>query len=227
MFYHKYILKNSLYFLLCIALLASCTTGNKFASSFGKRKYNKGYYVDVKGKAPKVATNTTAAIQNDNAKDIEIGTSTLALPVNHLSLKAAPVMQYVAAKPPVKAKLIHPTVSVAPAKVAESVKGDGGAQDSKNNHKVLGILGFSLVMVAYLIIGVALLLIYAGGDEIVGLAILIFASFFALIFLIIGVVFCIISLAGQDRSKKWATPGLILGFLLIFLILLAAIAFFL
>jgi|GEM_PF-2649052 len=41
-------------------LFASCGTGNKFASSFGKRKYTKGYYVDapasIKMPEPKAIT---------------------------------------------------------------------------------------------------------------------------------------------------------------------------
>jgi hypothetical protein len=37
-----------LLWVICIAVIfTSCSTSNKFASSFGKRRYTKGYYVDV------------------------------------------------------------------------------------------------------------------------------------------------------------------------------------
>jgi uncharacterized membrane protein len=55
--------KQGLHFLLFIlvaGILSSCSTGNKFASSFGKRKYLKGYYVDVpsESKEPVIAAST-------------------------------------------------------------------------------------------------------------------------------------------------------------------------
>ena len=36
-----------LFYTLVIALLAGCSTGNKFASLFGKRRYTKGYFADI------------------------------------------------------------------------------------------------------------------------------------------------------------------------------------
>jgi hypothetical protein len=41
-----------LFVVIASILLSSCGTSNKFASSFGKRKYTKGYYVDVAGTVP-------------------------------------------------------------------------------------------------------------------------------------------------------------------------------
>jgi hypothetical protein len=38
-----------LFSLLVMVILVGCSTGNKFASSFGKRKYTKGYYFDLAG----------------------------------------------------------------------------------------------------------------------------------------------------------------------------------
>ncbi len=55
--------KQGLYFILSIAIagmLSSCSSANKFASSFGKRKYEKGYYRD----AP---TATKEAISTSNS----------------------------------------------------------------------------------------------------------------------------------------------------------------
>ncbi len=44
-----------IYAVIVISLLSACSTGNKFASSFGKRKYIKGYYLDMPSNTPKVA----------------------------------------------------------------------------------------------------------------------------------------------------------------------------
>lgn len=46
-------------FLIIVVLFSACSSGNKFASSFGKRKYTKGYYVDNPGV---IKTPTTNAI---------------------------------------------------------------------------------------------------------------------------------------------------------------------
>jgi hypothetical protein len=43
---------------MAISLFSACSTGNKFASSFGKRKYIKGYYMDIASNSPKVSAVT-------------------------------------------------------------------------------------------------------------------------------------------------------------------------
>jgi hypothetical protein len=58
--------KQGLYFLLFMfvaSMLSSCTTGNKFASSFGKRKYLKGYYADVPAgtREPEITASTNTS----------------------------------------------------------------------------------------------------------------------------------------------------------------------
>ena len=49
-FIFAYMQKGLAYIITCLVIacmLSSCSTGNKFASSFGKRKYLKGYYMDM------------------------------------------------------------------------------------------------------------------------------------------------------------------------------------
>ena len=47
--------------IVAIILFAGCSTSNKFASSFGKRRYTKGYYVDAPGNVKIPSENKTSA----------------------------------------------------------------------------------------------------------------------------------------------------------------------
>jgi hypothetical protein len=225
----KYHLKNGVVCLFALVLFSSCTTSNKFAASFGKRKYNKGYYVDVPDKAPKVAANLTTATQSDNTtKDLESTSTTLSAPENHLDVKAAPVMQPVSAKPSVKAKPIQTTVSVAPAKVAESVKGDGGGRHSdsgSSDDRSFGVNGFLFVVLGYLLALIAAIIaavvgFLTGGVGAFATGILIVA----LLAYIAGIVFCVLSLIHDEQKKGWAIAGLILAGIPLLLFLIGIVA---
>ncbi|HXB12320.1 MAG TPA: hypothetical protein VNZ45_10060 [Bacteroidia bacterium] len=55
--------KQRLSFLLCIVvagMLISCSSNYKFASSFGKRKYLKGYYLDVPAETKEVVSASSS-----------------------------------------------------------------------------------------------------------------------------------------------------------------------
>ena len=51
--------------LLAVIVLSGCAGGNKFASSFGKRKYTKGYFWNIPADAGTVETKNTGNISND------------------------------------------------------------------------------------------------------------------------------------------------------------------
>jgi hypothetical protein len=50
-----------------IGLLSGCSSGNKFAASFGKRKYTKGYFVD---NPSKVKTESRITLSENNSHEI-------------------------------------------------------------------------------------------------------------------------------------------------------------
>jgi hypothetical protein len=82
---HNYFMRRLYFFwVICIAVVfTSCSTGNKFASSFGKRRYTKGYYVDVPS-----SVNVHVAGNTDLS----------AIPVHPKNIIAAPVKQIQVAK---------------------------------------------------------------------------------------------------------------------------------
>ena len=53
------------------AIISSCNTGNKVASSFGKRKYTKGFYLDTHRKPdlPVITANTISTVKNKPLKE--------------------------------------------------------------------------------------------------------------------------------------------------------------
>jgi len=55
-------LNKLIFYFLIVTLLAGCSSNNKFASSFGKRRYSKGYYTDVAAAISKpITTHNKAA----------------------------------------------------------------------------------------------------------------------------------------------------------------------
>ena len=55
--------KNAIITLALPILLVSCSTGNKFASSFGKRKYTKGYFWNNPERVEGIASNPETSVQ--------------------------------------------------------------------------------------------------------------------------------------------------------------------
>jgi hypothetical protein len=78
-------------------MLASCSSSNQFASSFGKRKYTKGYYVDAPSSIKEsVSSNKTAVIAKNSdlaVKENVVTTKTVtSAPVNAIQAKASSVV---------------------------------------------------------------------------------------------------------------------------------------
>jgi hypothetical protein len=92
-------------FLAIVILVSGCGTGNKFASSFGKRKYNKGYYWDVPSHAVaiKAANNP---IQYTNEQPIKarsfVANAEKSATVNQVQKQVEQAYSIIAARPEVE-----------------------------------------------------------------------------------------------------------------------------
>ncbi len=78
-------------------MLASCSSTNQFASSFGKRKYTKGYYVDAPSSVKEVvSSNKTVLIAKNNnltVKENPVSTKTVSsAPLIAIQAKASSVL---------------------------------------------------------------------------------------------------------------------------------------
>jgi hypothetical protein len=62
-------------------MFASCSSSNQFASSFGKRKYMKGYYVDPKNTGDEVVASQTAATLKETS-NITVSPKASAIGIN-------------------------------------------------------------------------------------------------------------------------------------------------
>ena len=82
--------------LFCLSILAcSCNSGNRVVSSFGKRKYTKGYFINIPANNEIVANNT------EEPQVEKIGVTTLPMPVIALnkSLRIPPSPEPTIANP--------------------------------------------------------------------------------------------------------------------------------
>lgn len=191
---------------LCVSALAflliSCSTGNKFASSFGKRKYTKGYYVDrishpqkpVTTVGTRHQTQPTACPQKP-ATSIKTVATTHTICLTEIPAPAKPSFTH--SLKAASVHIYHPQKAIA---ANDTTLIDGASQEGETNY--FAISGFVLSTV-----GVVMCI--ANGFFTIG----------AIILLIVGCALCIYSLC-LDKIY-WTWLGIVgLAFVLFLFILI-------
>jgi hypothetical protein len=196
-----------------VALLYGCSTQTKFASSFGKRRYTKGFYCDRAGAIKQVASaNAAKAIEpmpvlaKSHEVDIKIGEE-----INHTILPVAIKISNRAIGIKHQSRSQYLTTFQSQPQVFPAIssinshhfnKADGGGGSTDNGS--LSISGGVLAIVCPLLLyfGAILAILGSGGTSIVGLVL------FGFIGDIVGVVLCVVALANNDKYSGIAIAGL-------------------
>lgn len=209
-------LKLSILKIICfgvlITLFASCNTGNKFASSFGKRRYTKGYYFNrIARKSVKIQPVIAAN------KNRERGINPVATIKNVIDNKAVYLFSSVSlissqsqrkAQPLGVNNNLKAVVQNVPIPIESGVPGHGNTTEvnsNKHDGEAQAGLGLSILSIILAIVG--------------GIGFILVIP--ALIFSIIGL--------GSKRYQALAIIGLVLSILLILvgILLIAEFAIFL
>jgi hypothetical protein len=223
-----------LFCLLGVACLVGCSTGNKFASSFGKRRYEKGYYWDRAKSGETVHEKTERETVNRNSVGAGNRKSETTLPVfdagNNVISKPAPAIQEKKATPGFSIPLINKSENYNALKVEKSLAQQGIGGDSRgslnSSSSSAGTTGFVLSVIgAVLILGTIFVLLALAESGGASLAIALFCLLLVgmgLLAELIAFVTCIVALNHNDNSKGMARAGLIISgiFLGIFFLLL-------
>jgi hypothetical protein len=207
----KPLFRNILALFLLANMLMSCSTGNKFASSFGKRKYTKGYYVDFisKPKAePRITQHEATTAQTKVIRQ-----------------DAPPAIIVSGKRAGVALKKAHPVGGKRPVSISKAVikqnepvsiveverpKHDRSSNqltvepEANTQESDIGAVGFVVS-----VIGIILLTLgkFAGSLDV------------SLIVLLIGAVICVIAIGSSDRNIALAVVGAIIdGLVLISLV---------
>ncbi len=135
------------YLLLITVVLASCGTSNKFASSFGKRRYTKGFYVDMPSGVKNKVTPVTSLrpMQTKHVNSISNPLSESNISNRITDIPAFTGNQRIAAKAshtgnaPIKAIRDFKTTASAPASDIKKTNGVKGSGET-NYFAILGFL---------------------------------------------------------------------------------------
>lgn len=217
-------LKTVLPILVAIILLEGCSTQSKFASSFGKRRYEKGFYWNSPGKEnmPTVANNSapkptvaaksvTISSQNlsanraEEAKGERTATTlktadnpkskTVTLNNSRTEIKAAPSNSRVISAP------------ATPRAIRSITSHHFTHDDSQTNDSHLGTIGGILC-----VISVVIFLAFLLDTEIADAAAAALLAVFAFFGDIAGIAMCIVALAMHTNDSNIAIIGLVANF---------------
>ncbi len=214
-----------IYAIIVISLFGACSTGSKFASSFGKRKYIKGYYLDVPSSTPKVSElpgvkkliESPVIAGNSNLFEKKISNleparfvktflqQTFAKTAKHNSAITKPITSIEKA----------PSIT----NIVLSIQGDGGRHTGDNATTTTGKLSkASLIAFLIFIVFVLIAIILAAATG--SLAYLWILGLSYLIDLV-AVILAIIALIQNEEGKNLAIIVLVLNGLLIAFFVLA------
>ncbi|HXB13205.1 MAG TPA: hypothetical protein VNZ45_14560 [Bacteroidia bacterium] len=206
----KKLSKHIIWAIITISLFSACSSGNKFASSFGKRKYIKGYYQDMPSNTPKVAG------VSEEKKPISNSIITISSNLVEKKTSAPELAKLVkafleqASRKTIKssyALLKHGTlIGYAPSILNSllSVQTDGdkptGDKEKKSNNK-FSMAGFwcFLTAIGFILISIAAAVVFAADG---GFALVIFAiaGIIAIILDVVAMILAFIGIAiGEDR----------------------------
>jgi hypothetical protein len=212
------------YLLLIIGLLflCACSTQNKFAASFGKRHYTKGFYWDRREEAKQIVTI-------NNAKTINV------MPIRAKSLQIAlnkekeinrnitmPLITKLALTH--KSKLTGFTNIQKPAR-AEAVPTGASinsyhhsSETASSGNEMYGVLGFVGCLVGIILMFVGVIsLVVSGSVTAVGSGGAILLILLGFIMDLAGIVLCIVALAEHSSHQGLAITGIVLNVILLLL----------
>ena len=198
----KHHLPPYIYLLFITVLLASCSTGNKFACSFGKRRYTKGFYINMPGKIAAVSKHIPALsispVPSVKALPLRIA-GEQNIKTTLLSVPGKPSLASCLSSVVIHKKLLHNNSSIS----------SGGAADDNNKSKKSEINFAAIVGFAFSTTGSAI----AAIDG--------FLPILAIVFLVAGAALCVYALTRNEIYWTWmAVLGLSFIVILFTLILL-------
>jgi hypothetical protein len=213
---------------MAVSLFSACSTGNKFASSFGKRKYIKGYYMDIASNSPKVATvevkkavERPVLSQSNNPLEkktiVSEAIQLIKASFNKSSSKTIHPKQLLV-KPGISVEKAPPTVN--------SIQVDGGRHTSETSSSDSP---FSYLSIGFLLLTVILFILFlafALANTAVAYYTSITISYLLAASDIIAIVIAAIAIARKEDGKKSAKAVLIICSAALFLYLVGLIVGF-
>lgn len=199
----KYFLVGSLF----ATTLISCNQDNKLASSFGKRKYTKGFYLDVassvKHSTPeqsfsssRVKCASKTIVTNVSPKQMQTEVNAV---INNIGKEKAKTVYY----PGYINRSLGITQKIASVGSKGKMQNDenvtGGYHDKvDSDFQGFGIIGCCFVIISELL-GLGLLV--SGGTDIALYGVL-------GVFFFLGIIFCVVSLVKHEYRPYYAVLGL-------------------